>query len=348
MAKLRKRGEEIRSFILDLVEDNATKLIPQTMKRFDITRQAVFQHIQHLLKQGALIHTNHGVYELRPQEEWSEKFSVSRNSAEDVVWREKVSNRIGKLPDNALDIWNYVFTEMFNNVVDHSGSEDVLVKIKKTARATQLDIADDGIGIFNKIRNAMGLLDERHAVLELTKGKLTTDPKSHTGEGIFFTSRMVDTFYILSGEVFLSHSYGDDEDWILQTRANHQGTWVSMKLKNNTARTRREIYDKFSDVDYGFTKTVVPVRLAQYGNEKLISRSQAKRLLERIDRFKTVLFDFAEVETIGQAFADEVFRVFVNAHPDIEIIPIHANEDVLQMISRVKNSGMQDQKKSAF
>jgi hypothetical protein len=108
-----------------------------------------------------------------------------------------------------------------------------------------------------------------------------------------------------------------------------------MKLKNNTARTKKEIYDKFSDDDYGFTKTVVPVRLAQYGNEKLISRSQAKRLLERVDRFKTVLFDFAEVETIGQAFADEVFRVFVNEHPHITILPINANDDVKQMIKRV-------------
>lgn len=336
MSKLRKRGEEIRSFILDLAENNATKLIPQTMNKFEITRQAVFQHLQHLIKQDMLIHTNHGVYELRPQEEWSETLTVSSNSEEDVVWREKISPRIGNLPDNALDIWYYGFTEMFNNVVDHSGSHDVLIKIRKTAQTTQMDIADYGVGIFNKIKNAMGLLDERHAVIELTKGKLTTDPTSHSGEGIFFTSRMFDAFYILSGEVFLSHTYGEEEDWILQNSAKQNGTWVSLKLKNNTARTKKEIYDNFSDDDYGFTKTVVPVRLAQYGNEKLISRSQAKRLLERIDRFKTVLLDFTEVETIGQAFADEVFRVFVNAHPNIDIIPIRANNDVLQMINRVK------------
>jgi len=188
----------------------------------------------------------------------------------------------------------------------------------------------------------MNLLDERHAVLELTKGKLTTDPKSHTGEGIFFTSRMFDTFYILSGEVFLSHSYGEEEDWILQVRENQNGTLISMKLKNNTSRTTREIFDKFrSDDDFGFTKTVVPVRLAQYGNEKLISRSQAKRLLERIDRFKTVLFDFTEVETIGQAFADEVFRVFANEHPQIAIIPIHANADVMQTVKKAQ-SGVEE------
>jgi len=36
----------------------------------------------------------------------------------------------------------------------------------------------------------------------LAKGKLTTDPKRHSGEGIFFSSRMFDEFDILSGGVF--------------------------------------------------------------------------------------------------------------------------------------------------
>jgi hypothetical protein len=76
------------------------------------------------------------------------------------------------------------------------------------------------------------------------------------------------------------------------------------------------------------------VELAQYGDEKLISRSQAKRLLERIDRFHTVIFDFNRVESIGQAFADEIFRVFVAGHPQIQILDVNANDEVKQMIKR--------------
>ena len=154
----------------------------------------------------------------------------------------------------------------------------------------------------------------------------------------FFTSRMFDKFSILSGGVFLSHNYGNDEDWILENQENHNGTWISMKLKDNTSRTTKELFGKFTSGDnFGFTKTVVPVRLAQYGNEKLVSRSQAKRLLERIDRFKIVIFDFNEVESIGQAFADEVFRVFANQHLHIEIMPINANDTVMQMIQRTRS-----------
>ncbi len=344
MTKVRKRGEEVRGFIIESVENSGAKVIPQTMKKFSITRQAVYNHIGHLIKEGTLIRTNYGSYELRPQEEWHETISISENPHEDVVWRNVIAPRLGKLPDNAFSIWNYGFTEMLNNVIDHSESPTAWINIKKTAHATEMVLWDHGVGIFNKIKNMLGLLDERQAVLELTKGKLTTDPRGHTGEGIFFTSRMFDTFYILSGEVFLSHSYGEEEDWILQNRENQNGTWISMKLKNNTSRTKKEIFDRFtSGDDFGFTKTVVPVRLAQYGNEKLVSRSQAKRLLERVDRFKTVLFDFTEVDTIGQAFADEVFRVFANEHPHVQIIPIRANADVMQMIRRAQTGVEQGQ-----
>lgn len=337
MIRIRKRGEQTREFILENVENNPQKVVALAIEKFGISRQAVHRHIKHLVDQGTLIRSKSGFYKLCSQEEWKTTVSVADNSQEDVVWRNEIRNRLGALPDNALSIWHYGFTEMFNNVVDHSGSKSVFIQLAKTSYSIEMNIADFGVGIFNKIMKTMNLLDERHAVIELTKGKLTTDPARHTGEGIFFTSRMFDKFSILSGEVFLSHNYGQDEDWILQNQKPSTGTWITMKLKNNTSRTTKQIFNRFTSNDeFGFTKTVVPVRMAQYGDEKLVSRSQAKRLLERINRFKTVLFDFREVEIIGQAFADEVFRVFANQYPHIELTPINANDTVIQMINNAR------------
>lgn len=341
MAKIRKRGEKIRAFIIENVEKNPKDIVNVASETFAVSRQAVNKHIKQLIEQKALIREGKAKsvhYSLHPQFEWNGMFSLTDARAEDVVWRNEVKQRLGQLPDNALAIWQHGFSEMFNNVIDHSEGTTVTINIKKTASSTEMFIWDNGIGIFTKIKNAMDLLDERHAVIELTKGKLTTDPAQHSGEGIFFSSRMFDEFSILSGEVFLSHSYDKDEDWISQTSQYQKGTFITMKLRNNTARTTREIFNKFSDDDYGFTKTVVPVRLAQYGNEQLVSRSQAKRLLIRIDRFKTVLFDFKDVESIGQAFADEVFRVFARQHPNMELLPINANDLVTRMIKRVESN----------
>jgi STAS-like domain of unknown function (DUF4325) len=256
-----------------------------------------------------------------------------------VVWSKDVSLVLGEQPRNVLDIWHYGFTEMLNNAKDHSQGSFIHVDIAKTAISTRMTIMDDGVGIFKKIQAALNLIDERHAVLELAKGKFTTDPAHHSGEGIFFTSRMFDYFRILSGDVFFSHNFGEIEDWIMEgdQKTDGRGTWVAMELCNHTSRTVEKVFDPFApgEGDYGFTKTVVPVRLAQLGNDKLVSRSQAKRLLARIELFKTVLFDFTGVETIGQAFADEVFRVFPQDHPNVELFPINYNSEVHRMIARV-------------
>ena len=340
MSRVRTRGEDIRRYILGKVEKHPNNISRLTAEKFDITRQAVNKHLQRLTAEKVLTETGKTrsrAYKLCPLLEWRQTYKINPGLAEDVVWTNDVRPVLGQLPDNAMDIWHYGFTEMFNNAIDHSGSQDIFVRIRKTAADTEMLVMDDGVGIFRKIQAALGLLDERHAIFELHKGKLTTDPKNHTGEGIFFTSRMFDSFDILSGGVFFTHKFGNPEDWILERDKSSIGTTVWMKIHNHTARTAKKIFDKYSTGDdYGFNETVVPVRLAKYGDDQLISRSQAKRLLARIELFKKVLFDFSGIETIGQAFSDEIFRVFAQQHPEIELIPIHANSQVKRMIERVK------------
>jgi anti-sigma regulatory factor (Ser/Thr protein kinase) len=341
MNRVRARGEDVRRFILDHVEKHPQDISKMTSEHFGITRQAVNKHLQRLTAEHALAETGktrNRSYKLSPLVEWQARFEITPDLAEDIVWTDEVRSVLGQLPDNVMDIWHYGFTEMLNNAIDHSGGTNILLRVKKTAVSTEMVMGDDGVGIFKKIQSALNLLDERHAILELSKGKLTTDPKNHTGEGIFFTSRMFDSFDILSGGVFFSHEFGDEKDWILEGEKMQTGTFVWMELNNHTARTTKKIFDQYSSGDdYGFNKTVVPVKLAQYGDDKLISRSQAKRVLARVELFKIVIFDFRGVETIGQAFADEIFRVFAQRHTEIEMLTAHANSAVKRMIERAKS-----------
>lgn len=347
MAKVRTRGEDVRRFILEHVEKHPADINRFTAQHFGVTRQAVNKHLQRLTSEHALVEagqTRNRSYKLSPLLEWKGQYQITGELAEDLVWRNDIHPVLGQMPDNAQGIWHYGFTEMFNNAIDHSGGKEIYIRIRKTAANTEMVLLDDGIGIFRKIQTEMNLLDERHAILELSKGKLTTDPDNHTGEGIFFTSRMFDSFDILSGGVYFSHKFGDAEDWIIERERFETGTAVWMKLGNHTARTTKKVFDRFSSgEDYGFNKTVVPVRLAQYGNDKLISRSQAKRLLSRIELFKIVIFDFSGVETIGQAFADEIFRVFARQHPEIELLTIKTNSEVRRMLERAKAGRTQEE-----
>lgn len=342
MSKVRKRGEQIRQFILINVEDHPRDIAALAAQEFDITRQAVNKHIKRLVEQKALSFkgsTSSRSYYLHPLSEWREIYSLDTSLEEDIVWDSDIKPLLSDLPDNVKDIWIYGFTEMLNNAIDHSSGTKVFIQVKRTSLSTEIMIDDDGEGIFRKIQRSLELHDERHAVLELAKGKLTTDPDRHSGEGIFFTSRMFDRFAILSGNVYFSHQFNKAEDWIFENNSSQNGTSVFMELDNNTSRTSKQVFDSFSSGDdYAFNKTVVPVRLAQYGDERLVSRSQAKRLLVNVDKFKIVIFDFSAVEAIGQAFADEVFRVFKKQHPEIKIVALNANEEVKKMLSRATSA----------
>jgi anti-sigma regulatory factor (Ser/Thr protein kinase) len=350
MVSTRHRGGEVRQFILEHVEKHPCDIVALTAQAFGLSRQGVHRHIQSLRKEKALRvygTTRNRRYKLRPLAKWLERYPLRTIEGEDVIWSRDIRPLLRDLPENVLDILQYGFTEILNNAIEHSSGKSVLVCVQQTGLDTRIVIWDDGEGIFKKLKRELGLTDERHAVLELAKGKVTTDPVHHTGEGIFFTSRMFDSFSINSGNIWFAHNREKEDgaeplDWIFEDEdpQREQGTVVHMDLRNNVSRTPKEVFDQFtSEEEYGFTRTVIPVRLAQYGDEKLVSRSQAKRLLAGIDRFKVVMLDFDGVATIGQAFADEVFRVFVAAHPEVELYVEHVSTPVQEMIRHVSGAG---------
>jgi len=335
---IRGRGEDIRTFIVAHVARYPGDIVRRTAEKFDCSRQAVHRHIQRLVEEGALLETGKTrsrTYALAQLSAWTQTYAVSTNGDEGDIWLRDVRAQLEPLATNVLGIWQYGFTEMFNNALDHAEASSISVSVAKTAASSVVTIRDDGVGIFRKIQAALGLLDERHSVLELAKGKFTTDPQRHSGEGIFFSSRMFDHFSICSGSVWFSHQAKAPEDWILETDESG-GTSVRMELGNHTARSVSKVFKQFtSGDDFGFTKTVVPVRMAQYGDDNLVSRSQAKRLIVRFEKFRTVVLDFKGVVLIGQAFADEVFRVFPLVHPEVELMSLNANKEVGQMIAHV-------------
>ena len=333
-----EKTENIRSFLAQAVRQGEREIVQAAVSHFGITRQAVNRHLASMIAQGILEasgKTRGRIYALKTLVERSTTVAISQHPAEDRVWREHFSALVSKLPENVRTICCHGFTEMFNNAVDHSEGKTITAQLSLTYAAARMTVSDDGIGIFTKIKNALNLANEREAILELTKGKVTTDPARHTGEGIFFTSRMFDSFSISSDRLYLSHMVPDD-DWRVADRSVSAGTIVQMEIASGSSRTTREVFDRYtSTLDTPtFDKARVSVALLCMEGESIVSRSQAKRLLTGFDRFKEVVLDFEGVKDIGQAFSDEVFRVFRNQHPGIRINWTRANAQVERMIQR--------------
>jgi anti-sigma regulatory factor (Ser/Thr protein kinase) len=263
-------------------------------------------------------------------------FPLQPSPDEDVIWRKDIAPHLTGIAQNVVQICQYGFTEMVNNAIEHSGSQTFKIKVNRNGENIRFTVIDYGIGIFTKIKNDLGLEEAGHAVLEIVKGKFTSDPQRHSGEGIFFTSRIFDVFSIASEN--LSFSWIKNGSRIEVSKIDRcQGTTITMEISVESKLTLADVFNEYSDPDKqpGFYRTAIPVQLMQYEGESLMSRSQAKRLMNRFDRFLEVTLDFTGVDFIGQGFADEIFRVFAQAHPGIQLIPINCGETVTKMIAHV-------------
>ncbi|MBI5765025.1 MAG: DUF4325 domain-containing protein [Planctomycetes bacterium] len=334
------KAKEIRRFLLATAPLMPGGLAAAAAAHFGITRQAAHRHLSDLVSEGVLIATGatrSREYRVAVIDQFTLNLNIDSHLEEDQVWQKDIKPHLDGVPDNVFRTLQYGFTEMLNNAKDHSGGNNSVIEFRRSAASVELWITDDGVGIFKKIQQALNLPDPRQSILELAKGKLTTDPQNHTGQGIFFTSRMFDRFVIFSGNLMFNHTQPDD-DWLIEGRSPDQkGTTVILVTTMWSELTPKTVFDRYSDKeDYRFSKTHVPLSLAAFGSDQLVSRSQAKRVLARIDRFDEVILDFNNVEEIGQAFADEIFRVFARAHPHIKIITLHASPQIRQMISRAQ------------
>jgi len=335
MPGIRKRGVEIRDYILANITGNKN-IAALTAKQFEISLTAVYKHFDRLVKENQILKKN-GFYVLHSKQ-CKYVYINNKTLREDAVWENDIKKHFINVPKNVWGIWAYGFLEMFNNAIEHSMGEKIQVIIDENKIFVTLSIADDGIGIFKNIKENFNLTNEKDALLELAKGKRTTDSVKHSGQGIFFTSKAFDDFMIVSnGIVFGSKGENIKPK---QTSRLKFSTLVYIGLANNSSKILIDVFNEFStEIPGDFDKTIIPVHLAN--STDLVSRSQARRILSGLELFKEVVLDFKDVEYIGQAFADEVFRVFVNMNPDTSISTKNTNTEIQNMISRAVNTKLQ-------
>lgn len=237
--------------------------------------------------------------------------------------------------EKCIAILKYAFTEMLNNAIDHSGSRTVDIHFSIQPKEISFQVRDFGIGAFERVRKSFKLESIYSAAEHLLKGKQTTDPSRHSGQGIFFTSRAGDRFVLKSNgtELLVDNT---KNDFFLKDSTKSKGTFVEFKIRKQTRRDLRILFNQFSNEDFEFDKNSVRVKLTS--EKGLVSRSEAKRLLVGLDAYTRIEFDFRKVKSIGQGFADEVFRVFQNANPKILITYTHAEPPVAFMIERSRKT----------
>lgn len=335
-----EKREAIKVYMCEKIVQQQFDLIERTMKCFDISKQTVYRYLNQLINDNVIIKVNN-FYKLV---ETTHDFEyINEGLEEDKVYITDFRKHLEKLPKNVQNIWYYAFTEMFNNAIDHSESRNIRCSICQDYIDTIIFICDGGVGIFNKIKEYYKYPTLEDAISELFKGKLTTDDKKHSGEGIFFTSRILDCFIAMSSGKIFTHDNHDDvtenieDDEFLKEWKDSKGTIIYMRLGNNSNKELKEVFDMYADIDGGFNRTSIPIKNI-YEHGYPVSRSQAKRLYNRFNEFNSIELDFNGVSEIGQGFAHELFVVFQSLNPDIQLIVKNENTAIRDMIKHVKNT----------
>ncbi len=343
---------EYKQKILETVEKKGFAKNHDFVDLFNVSRQYVNKLISQLVKEKKLIKigsTRSAVYTTRKYIDLHPGIApniYTKNLTNKNLEEHKVLGDVEYsflpfelLSEDIKSIFTFAFSEMLNNAIEHSKSKKINIFVSLIDNELVFTIDDFGIGVFRNIMKKRKLKSEIEAIQDLLKGKTTTAPKLHSGEGIFFTSKIGDEFILNSyGYKFIADNKIEDI-FIKKVKGQKQGTKVTFRINIKGKHHLNDIFHKYTnlsdDSDYGFDKTEIRIRIYTSGGVN-ISRSQARRVLSGLNKFKIIVMDYDRVPMVGQAFADEVYRVFQNKYPAIKIENENMNEAVQFMVNRAK------------
>src|SRR3989344_4788133 len=203
---------DIPKLILNKAKKKGKITVAEAVKVTGFSRAYIFRFFQELAENGRLVkvgHANRSHYVLpeaksiKKAKQGILKFSRvldNKNLHEEEIFNliKKETGIFERIGGNVVHIIEYAFTEMLNNAIEHSGSGKIKVVMKREGDIIKFEVVDWGVGIFEKLIHSRHLKDADEAIQDLLKGKQTTDPEAHSGEGIFFTRRIADTLLIRS------------------------------------------------------------------------------------------------------------------------------------------------------
>lgn len=340
----------IKSLITKILSEKGEIRVADVIKATGFSRTYVNRFFQELQREGKIVlfgkankaryvtATSANLKKIKLELKHFRRIFTNSKLSEDIVLNQiKLETGIFlNLSPETSRILDYAFTEMLNNAIEHSKSKKILVDMICADNKVKFIVDDKGVGILKNIMKKRGLKNELEAIQDLLKGKQTTSPEAHTGEGIFFTSKSADILVIKSSDkkLIFDNLAGDV---FIRNLKPVKGTKVEFQIFIDSKRDLTAIFKEYSGEAFEFSTTKVLVNLYEL-DANFISRSQARRVVSGLDKFKKIILDFKNVETVGQAFADEVFRVWQNNHKDIKIEYQNTNDNVEFMIKRAKSA----------
>lgn len=332
-----KAETQIQSFILNNLSKHQRDIIKAAIGKFGVSRQAVLKHMNTLIREKKVVaygKTKDRYYELEPILNYSRLFELAKDTKVDHFLQNEIIPNLKKLPKNIFELCEFALNALLTNVYDHSGATHFSVKIFSTQKETHVVVMDNGSGIFQHIRDGLGLEGKTISAIELAKGSsLGIQTDNHAGDDLHAVIMLFDIITIDSSEISLCYEKKLD-CWSLEDSKQAKGTKIHLRVSTKSNVTCDDTFAKIFGKES--TNLRIPVNLARTNGELLASRYQAQKLMYNIELSKGITFDFKGIKMIGPAFAHELVWIIRKKNLSLDIDWINAEKTVDLLMSRAK------------
>ena len=332
------KREQVANYITELVARNEPHLNRKVQETFGLSRTSVSRYINKLLEEKVLQKADTQChYQLVEQVHQLSQSLIGPHANEDTLYQQ-FRPYIQDFPEQAKSNFGFIFLEMMNNALEHSGASRVKATMWVNPIRLRGTIVDNGIGIFQRIRKFFRdelneEISSEDAKLQLVSGGFTSDRGRHGGEGIYNSSLIADSFAIRSENLIFARNYELIDSFGISLKTRQKGTCVYFSVHRDTQKTLAGA--THANPDDGFFRVTLPLKQMTLTGTALIARSQARRFTFNFIDKREVVLDFEGITELCQPFAHELFSVYHKAHPEVKLITRNTTEAMDRLIQRL-------------
>jgi DNA-binding MarR family transcriptional regulator len=138
------RKQAIRHYILEKIDQKDPALSKTVSETFGINQATVHNYIKELIQEGIVHRVKRGEYDLVSQVYTHLlKRSEGHLDSDTYAYETHFKKHIAAFAPNVREIWDYAFSELANNVMDHSNAANLHLLILQDYLKTTVFLTDD-------------------------------------------------------------------------------------------------------------------------------------------------------------------------------------------------------------
>jgi DNA-binding transcriptional ArsR family regulator len=231
------RTQTIREFILDQAATHPRGLARRVAEAYGISRQAANRHLDLLVEAGLLEQsgqTRARTYRLRRTSSLTRELRVTPVLNPNRVWEDHIASLLAGDRPAFQALCRGAFGELVRNAIADSGASWITFSFSSNARHVELNVSDDGEGIFQRLQARLGATtphDAAEMIANLANARANDSPAAR----LVLLARNFPQFSVRSSGTVLTFDRNTGTWSVRNGETARQGTSISFQVRRHDA-----------------------------------------------------------------------------------------------------------------